>query len=157
MSFHFFYLILVSCNNSKSDQQNEVPSLPFQTVENASVSPSQVTAGQYVLRSTSEWSNFWSLLKSSYVPQPQLPSVNFSDNVVLAVVDSPRATGGYSITITSVQTSSTGVIVRAVHQSPGQNCMVTEAFEQPYDIITAPVFSGEAILNLTETIQNCPS
>jgi len=152
-----FSFFLASCSNSNSGQQNEVPSLPFQTVESANIYPSQVTGGLYIIRSISEWSNFWSVLKASYTPQPPLPSVNFTENVVISVVDSPRPTGGYSITITSVQTSSTGAIVQAVHQSPGQNCMVTQAFTQSDHIITAPTFSGEATLNLTEIVQDCAS
>jgi hypothetical protein len=45
----------------------------------------------------------------------------------------------------SVQTSTTGIMIQAVHLSPGQICMVTEAFSQPYHIITVPFFSGEAM------------
>jgi hypothetical protein len=146
-------LLVASCSNSDNGQQQ----VSFQTVEKASVSPSQITSGIYILRTVTEWSDFWSLLKTSNFPQPPLPSVNFSENVVIAVVDSSRPTGGYSITITRLQTSAAGVVVQAVHQSPGPGCLVTQSFEQPYHIVTTPVFSGEATLNLTETVLTCPA
>jgi len=144
-------LMVVSCANLDPEQRQ----VPFQTVENASVSPSQVTSGIHVLRTETEWSSFWSVLKASYSPSPPVPSVNFAENAVIAVVDSSHSTGGYSITITHVEMSATGVVVEAVHQSPGTGCLVTQAFDQPYHIVTTPVFTGEAILNLTETVQNC--
>ncbi len=141
----------VSCANSDT----ELRQAPFQTVEKASVSSSDITSGIHVLRSETEWSNFWSVLKAFSFPQPPVPLVNFTENAVIAVVDSARPTGGFSITITHVQTSAGGVVVQAVHQSPGPDCLVTQAFEQPYHIVTTPFFSGEATLNVTETVQNC--
>jgi hypothetical protein len=144
-------LLPVGCASAGSSHRQ----VRFQTVEQASVSASEIAGGIHVLRSETEWSNFWSILKASYLPQPPLPSLNFSENVVVALVDSPRTTGGYSITITHVLASGTGVTVRAVHQSPGPDCLVTQALEQPYHIVTTPVFSGEAIMNLTETVLDC--
>ncbi len=129
--------------------------VPLQTVEQASVSPSQIAGGVHVLRSTKAWSSFWSMLKASLVQQPPLPAVNFPDNTVIAVVDAGRPTGGYSITITDIRRSPTGVAVHAVHRSPGPGCIVTQATEQPYHIVTVPAFSGEATLNLTETVESC--
>jgi hypothetical protein len=79
-------LLIVSCANVDPEQQQ----VPFQTVEDASVSPSQITSGIHVLRTETEWSGFWSVLKASYFPQPPIPSVNFTENVVIAVVDSSR-------------------------------------------------------------------
>jgi hypothetical protein len=143
-------LLVAGCANSENGQQ-----VAFQTVEKASVSPSPLTGGIYVLRTVTEWSDFWSILKTSYIPQPPLPLVDFSEQVVIAVVDSSRTTGGHSITITHLQTSADGVAVQAVHQSPGLNCVVTQALDQPYHIVATPVFSGKATLQLTETVNNC--
>ena len=144
-------LLVAGCANP----ENEGQQVPFQTVENASVSPSQLAGGIYVLRSTTEWSDFWSILKASYFPQPALPLINFSENAVVAVIDSSRTTGGYSITITRMLTSTAGLVVHAVHQSPGPDCVVTQALDQPYHLVTTPVFTGEATLSLTETVLHC--
>jgi hypothetical protein len=144
-------LFVTGCASSDTDQQQ----MPFQTVEQGHVSPTQQASGIYVLRTATEWSSFWSVLKTSIIPQPPLPLVDFSENVVIAVVDYSRSTGGYSITITHVLTSAASIAVQAVHQSPGQGCLVTQALDQPYHIVTTPVFSGEATLNLTETVLNC--
>jgi hypothetical protein len=144
-------LFIAGCASSDTEQQQ----MPFQTVEQRGVSPTPLTSGIYVLRTATEWSDFWSVLKASIIPQPPLPVVDFSENVVIAVVDHSRSTGGHSITITYVLTSAAGIVVQAVHQSPGQGCLVTQALDQPYHIVTAPVFSGEATLTVTETVLNC--
>jgi hypothetical protein len=143
--------MVTGCDNPDNDGQN----VPFQTLEKGSVSPSQIAGGIYVLRSETEWSNFWTVLKASYFPQPALPSVDFSEHAIIAVVDSSRTTGGYSITITHILTSAAGREVLAVHQSPGPDCLVTQALDQSYHLVTTPVFSGEATLFLTETILSC--
>ena len=129
--------------------------VPFQTVEKAAAPSSQVTGGIHVLRLTTEWSNFWSILKESSIPRPPLPSINFNENTAIAVVDSLRPTGGYAITITDIQKSATGVVVHAVHQSPGPDCVSAQSFTKPYNIVMTPKFSGEATLNLTETVYAC--
>jgi PrcB C-terminal len=144
-------LFVTGCASSNSEQQQ----MPFQTVEKGSVSPTKLTNGIYVLRTATEWSNFWSVLKASIIPQPPRPLTDFSENVVIAVVDHSRSTGGYSITITHLQTTAAGIVVQAVHQSPGQDCLVTLALDQPYHIVATPIFSGTATLNLTETVLNC--
>jgi hypothetical protein len=144
-------LFIAGCASSDTEQQQ----MPFQTVEQRGVSPTQLTSGIYVLRTATEWSDFWSVLKASIIPQPPLPIVNFSENVVIAVVDHSRSTGGHSITITYLLKSAAGIVVQAVHQSPGQDCLVTQATDQPYHIVTTSVFSGEATLNVTETVLNC--
>jgi hypothetical protein len=146
------FLLITGCADSEIGQP-----VPFQTVDQGSVfvSGMTVTAGIYVVRTEAKWSEFWSAVKASYYPEPPLPPVNFSEKVVIAVVDSVQTTGGYSITITHLQKSATGVEVHAVHQSPGADCVVTQAIEQPGHIISTPVFSGEAALTITETVENC--
>ncbi|OGW36405.1 MAG: hypothetical protein A2X58_06635 [Nitrospirae bacterium GWC2_56_14] len=146
------FLLITSCADSEIGQP-----VAFQTVDQDSVfvSGMTVTAGIYVVRTPTEWSDFWSAVKASYYPEPPLPPVNFSEKVVIAVVDSVQPTGGYSITITHLLKSATGVEVHAVHQSPGPDCAVTQAIEQPGHIVSTPVFSGEATLIVTETVHNC--
>ncbi len=152
----FCCFMVMSCSNSHTSQQQDgQPSIPFQTIEKGSVPYSQLTSGIYALHTSSDWSNFWNTLKVAYVPQPSAPFVNFKDNTIIAVVDVLRATGGYSVTITSVQTTTAGDMVQAVHQSPGQSCAVTQAFNQSYHIISVPTFTGVAALTLTESVQDC--
>ena len=148
-------VFIAGCGGSGESQQ-----LTFQTVEKTSTflgSSSPIAEGVYVIRANSDWLAFWGNIKAYLLVTPSLPPVDFSKNTVIAVVDANRATGGYSITVTGVQVTAEGVAVEAVQQSPGPFCLVTSAFEQPYHIVTTPVFSGGASLNLDRTVLDCPA
>ena len=154
-------IFLASCGNSGGGQQL----IAFQTVQKGSVPPKTpnnpiITPTIFVIRSATEWTdfrdlNFQSTLSSSVLPS-SLPSINFNENLIIAVVDSVQKTGGHTITITGVVSSPTGVIVQVVENFPGQNCGgVGAALDQPFHIITTSTFSGAATLNLTQTVTDC--
>ena len=148
-----FCLILAGCGTTNGHVEAS-----FRTIENGSAPDNggaHMASGLQVLRSAAAWSDFWHMLKAAAVPRPALPAVNFTKNIVVAAVDEPHATGGYSIAITGVQTTGTVVIVQALRRSPGPSCIVAQAQEQPYHIIEAPFFSGDATMILTETMVNC--
>jgi hypothetical protein len=108
----------------------------------------------FVIRSTTEWTDFW---KFSMTVPTSMTSINFNENMFLAVVDGTQSVDGYSITITGVQRTLDGVIVQAVENSPGQNCSVQPWVNQPCHIITTAYISGGATLNLNKKMTNCTS
>lgn len=108
-----------------------------------------------VFRNEVDWANFWNLLYANQTPKPAPPSVDFSKNVIIAVVDADRPSAGYSITITQIQLTPTGVTVHASQMSPGQTCMSAAVMTEPYHIVTTPLFSGVATLELAQTVFDC--
>lgn len=145
-------LFLLGCGNSDNTQQQ----IPFNTLQKGEVSPHDNNPTQVsVIRNEAEWANFWNQLYTNYLPKPTLPSVDFSKSVVVLVVDTPRSSGGYSLTITNIQPTSSGVTVNASQVSPGQSCIVTAALTQPFHIVTTPIFSGVATLELSQSVFNC--
>jgi hypothetical protein len=83
-----------------------------------------------------EWSDLWKRHKSTVVPAPELPSVDFSKNTVLAVFAGQKNSGGYSITVTGViPAGSDKVRVVVDENSPPEGAMTTQALTQPFDII----------------------
>jgi hypothetical protein len=99
-----------------------------------------------VIRNSSDWSTFWNWLYSRRSVTPTLPSVDFGNNVVVAALDAQKMTGGYSVTITSVVPTSSGVTVNVSEVSPGAADIVTAALTQPFYIVAVPAFSGDATL-----------
>ena len=147
-------LTVLGCGDTSENVQQQVS---FNTLQKGTVSPHALDS-QFqinVFRNEVGWANFWNLLYTNYSSKPALPSVNFSDNVILSVIDSSRSSGGYSITITQIQASTSGVTVYALQESPGQGCGSTTAFDQPFHIVTTPIFSGVAALNLSQSVRNC--
>jgi hypothetical protein len=150
-------LLLGGCGNSGNGQPpgNEQQLVTFSTVqkgEGGSLANNQAQVS--VIRNNTDWAIFWNQLNRKYSPEPNIPSINFSESVMIALVDAPRVTGGYSITITSIQITPTGITVNANQVSPG-GCMVTQALTQPFHLVTVPVFSGGANLALSQSVLTC--
>lgn len=146
-------LFFSGCGNSSSNAQQQAT---FNTVQKGEVSPPDSNPLQLsVIRNQVEWENFWNLLYTNYSPKPALPSVDLSKSVIVSVVDTPRPTGGHSITINNIQLTPSGVTVKTTQVSPGQSCIVTQAFTQPFHIVSIPVFSGVATLELSQSVFNC--
>lgn len=129
---------------------------PFKTLQKGAVSPHDNKPIQVsIIRNEVEWANFWNLLYTNYLPKPALPSVDFNESVLVSVVDTTRPSGGYSITITNIQPTSSGITVNASQVPPGQSCSSTAALTQPFHVVTTPIFSGVATLELSQSVFNC--
>ncbi len=149
-------LVMISaCGSNTSQSGNH--QVAFQTIEQVSVTPKPNnpinTPTVYVLRSPTEWTEFWNVF--ALTMPTSMPTIDFSQNQFIAVVDGIQSTGGHSIAITGVQSNSTGVVVSAVETSPGQGCVTTQVLNQPVHVITTPTFSGGATLSLTLNVSTC--
>lgn len=143
---------LMGCGNPGNFQ----PQTSITTLQKGEMSPHEKIHPQVsVIRNEAEWSDFWNLLYINLFPKPALPSVDFKKNYVVSVVDTPRPTGGYSITITGIQPAVSGITAKATQISPGRDCMLTQALTQPFHIVLTPVFSGGVTLELSHSVLNC--
>ena len=140
-----------SGNSGNAQQQGTFTTLQQGAVSPFGSSPVQIS----VIRNELNWATFWSALYSNFSVKPPLPSVNFSDTAVIALVDTPRPTGGHSITINTIQPTSSGVTVHSTVVSPGLNCIVAQVLTQPFHLVTVPTFSGEATLEVSQSVANC--
>lgn len=128
----------------------------FGSLVKGQVPPSDNTMAQItVIRNEADWASFWDQLYASHSPKPALPPVNFAESVVVALVDTVRPTGGYSVTVTDIQSTSSGISVVASQVSPGPACVVTQALTKPFHIVTTPAFSGTASLQLSQSVNDC--
>src|ERR1035437_1613298 len=104
--------IIAGCSggNSTSSTTAQVPipvPIPFQEIQTIGTVPKGL--GTSIFRSTAEWSDFWnsSFLLPPSEQIPPVPSVDFSKNYVIAVVNTIGGSGTFKIT--GVQTSATGI------------------------------------------------
>ena len=81
------------------------------------------------------WEEFWSRHKSLVTPVPPLPAVDFSREMVIAVVDGQEPSGGYRLEITGMEMTEDGLVVRVSKEKPGERCIVTSAISQPFHIV----------------------
>jgi len=145
-------LTFLGCGSSGEVQQQE----PITTVEKGNDCAFDNNSPQLrVIRNEMEWGDFWNLLHASQSLKPDPPSVDFSEKVILSVVDISRPNSGYSIAITRIEPTSSGVTVHVSQSSPGRYCVTADQMTRPYHIVTTPKFSGEATLLLSQVVHEC--
>jgi hypothetical protein len=90
-----------------------------------------------VIKTEKEWEEFWRLHKKTFLPEQQIPPVDFKQEMVIAVFSGEKRTGGYGIEITRVEEnlgkSQLEVFFLETHPSP--KSMVTQDLTQPCHIV----------------------
>jgi hypothetical protein len=100
-----------------------------------------------------EWEDFWIRNKAGRIPNP--PSVDFSSDMVIAVVDQTEPTGGYDVSITGIEAGPDALIVLATKAVPGPDCIVTDALTQPFHVVRTAKSDLEPQLDLREETVSC--
>lgn len=95
-------------------------------------------SARVVVRHTQQWTDLWNSLWSRHFPQPVLPDVDFSRDMLVVAALGTRPTGGYGPYVDSAyqRTDHLEVVVRKV--APGTSCVTTQAITQPVDVARLP-------------------
>jgi len=144
--------LIVGCDSVGTDPGDETGfdvEVETQTVKADAVNIEQIDRGQYgnivdgtqtVLRNEGEFSSFWTDLHADRSTTPELPAIDFENQVVVAVVLGERPTGGYEVEIDQVMANEDGAMrVEYTETVPGETCGVTQALTSPYILVTVNV------------------
>lgn len=89
----------------------------------------ETVAGVFTIDSQADWDGMWHAHGRAPVPLPA--DLDLEHHTALVVFLGSRSTGGYSVRIESVLTTSSEVVVVYRETVPGRGCMVTTAFTYP--------------------------
>ena len=109
----------------------------------------------FKIETQAEWDDFWSNHQGNVIPPPPAPSVDFSQEMVIAVVDQQRPSGGFQLEITEIEEVEGGLVVRVNKQSPGADCIVTLALTQPFHVVRVAKSDLEPELLMSEETFSC--
>ncbi len=101
------------------------------------------------------WDDFWSRHQGNLIPPPALPQVDFSSEMVIAVVDQIEPSGGYRFEITGIEEIEGRLVVRVSKAIPGPDCIVTAVITQPYHIVRMAKSDLEPELLISEETYSC--
>lgn len=90
---------------------------------------------EMIIQTEVQWEMLRTKMNSVNFMQDEV-SIDFENQTILAYFDQNRTTGGYSVKITQVTTSSVGVEVSVKFTSPSENTI--EIMTQPYHIVAIP-------------------
>ena len=128
----------------------------FETIDTGA--QSGIRGGQpqlFKIETEPEWEEFWSRHQAIVTPQPALPAVDFSREMVIAVVDRTEPSGGFLLEIAAIEEAEGSLVVRVSKQVPGAGCLVTDALTQPFHIVRLARSDLEPELAIGEETYEC--
>jgi hypothetical protein len=112
-------------------------------------------ASNFTVISQSEYNNLKTTLTGSPDLKIDLPEVDFSKEMVIAVLQGQRNTGGYSIEVTNVIKESKKLYVIVETTDPGPSCINTQVITSPYHLVAVPKGDYQVEFRTTPKVFDC--
>jgi len=135
----------------KGLQLEDREDINFQTIEKGFTSGWK-TRDYLIIKDSNTWNTIWNKVK---VVPTALPSVDFSDEMVIAVFMGEKNTGGFEIKIKKIIETETKIIVEVKEEIPEPDSPVLQVLTQPFHIVKTK-FSNKTIEFVTETEMEKP-
>lgn len=81
------------------------------------------------------WESLWQFLYSGHSKPPEVPVVNFTSEMLIAVFQGLCSSGGYYTNITEIYATTTQYVVFVDEIHPGPDCGVAAVLTYPYQIV----------------------
>lgn len=91
-----------------------------------------------VVRDSADWRALWARINRPFIPQPELPSIDFHREMVVFAALGVRPSAGYDVVIEGVEMDSAGIEVALRRDSPAPGCPVAAVVTQPLDLARIP-------------------
>ncbi len=90
-----------------------------------------------VIKNEKEWRELWQVHSSSFAPAKPVPSVDFNEEMIVAVFAGEKRTGGYEVEIAEIEADRTKRQLRVSYREskPPPDAIVTQVLTQPYHIV----------------------
>ena len=129
----FIAVLFFSCNSSKELVNNS-----FIIIHESSYG-GQDTKGHLHIKDNETYIQLIESLKIDESQYNELANVNFKTNDVIVLFQGQKNTGGYSITIDSIQVLETSILrIKLKEKTPEKGANVTMALTSPYCIALIP-------------------
>ncbi len=107
----------------------------LRTVARGTQSPAAASSRQ-VIRDKAAWSRLWTTqLRPEGSEAETPPAVDFSREMVLAVFQGQKSSGGYAVTILSAKEEKGALLVTVREQSPPPDAMSIQVLTSPYHVV----------------------
>lgn len=113
------------------------------------------TPEHFIIRDAAAWEDLWQRIHATMTPAPDLPSVDFGREMVVASALGNRNSGGYDVLFTGASEEGGTVRVGVTESSPGTTCATTSALTQPVDLATMPLKDGPVEFVVTRRVHQC--
>lgn len=87
------------------------------------------------IRDNETWETLWTEMESIQSHPADLPEVNFTREMIIAVFQGERGSSGYWTNITRIIMTDTHYVVYVDEIHPGENCVLLAVMTYPYHIV----------------------
>ncbi|MFX1483908.1 MAG: protease complex subunit PrcB family protein [Promethearchaeota archaeon] len=87
------------------------------------------------IRDNETWKTLWTEMESIQLHPADLPEVNFTREMIIAVFQGERGSSGYWTNITRITMTDTYYVVYVDEIHPGDNCVTLAVMTYPYHIV----------------------
>jgi len=124
---------------------DRIPVTRFRAEPYSFTSNSGIFASERILiRDVESWRATWAEIFQGHSSAPELPQVNFAQEMVVVAALGSRPTGGFGILIDGAnEAGSDGTLIRVRTIAPGPRCGTTQAFTAPVDLARLARREGE--------------
>ncbi len=91
-----------------------------------------------VITDPKDWAELWKRVHRGKIPIPEVPTIDFSKNMVLAVFMGQKPTSGYAIQITEISRTNGEVVVKVKEVTPPKGAILLQVLTQPFHIVVVP-------------------
>ena len=100
-------------------------------------------ARRTVVRTPEEWKELWTRHAGERLPSDPVPEIDWTRDMVVAVVLGDRPTAGYGVDITRVAEEDGKLVVRSHATAPKPGSVQAQVVTSPFVFRTVPRFDGE--------------
>lgn len=128
--------------------------VPFSILTEGENSGDVAERVNYRIRTQPEFETLWTLVhENDGMP---VPLVDFDAHDVLAVFEGERPSGGYDISVVSIERTAEGALaVTILHEEPGESCLTTSVITSPFEFVVVPKSDEPIVRTDLTSIKEC--
>jgi hypothetical protein len=132
----FFLNACMQDNTPPQPPETEI--IPFTVIESGNQSGIHPeTHTLTAITDDTAWKAFWSQHKT-ITPIPSAPKVDFTQQMVIAVVDTDQPNSGYTLHMDKIEQHDQELWVHVTREQPASGCLNLGMVSQPYVLVTIP-------------------
>ena len=116
---------------TKAESAREGTELSFETIAKGYFS-THSNKGNYIITNKDDFKKLWD---ETIADNTAITEIDFSKDMIIAVFQGTKSTGGYSIGITSISESEDNVEVTIEETEPSPDSMTAQVMTSPYQIV----------------------
>ena len=151
-----FIAVLLLLSGSAAQATQPQDDIPFQTVEKYLFS-GHTQAKNYIITNDEDWKNLWDTVH--HANAPPLPEIDFARQMIIAVFQGEKPSGGYGIVITELIKAGKRLRVKVTELMPDPGCINFPAVEDPGHIIITERLSKKVLRHVSfeveQQVQSC--